>query len=185
MFMITLLSNMTLSLLILICFMLLPKSDSVTIIINGNEKLAKINKINGVDFIELKILSEIFDADISDKYIISKRNETLKFAAGSFFSVYEKAGRLRAAQLNSPAVQGTEQQLYIPLNSFLIAYQGLGLLNFEISGKKYIIGTEMFRILNRRPVQINTEKHQANDSLKNADSLKHKPKYMIPEKLIK
>src|SRR5690554_2557067 len=106
MFMITLLSNMTLSLLILICFMLLPKSDSVTIIINGNEKLAKINKINGVDFIELKILSEIFDADISDKYIISKRNETLKFAAGSFFSVYEKAGRLRAAQLNSPAVQG-------------------------------------------------------------------------------
>ncbi|MDX9790436.1 MAG: hypothetical protein RBT61_06385, partial [Candidatus Kapabacteria bacterium] len=75
--------------------------------------------------------------------------------------------------------------LYIPLNSFLIAYLGLGLLNFEISGKKYIIDTEMFRILNRRPVQINKEKHQANDSLKNADSLKHKHNYMIPEKLIK
>ncbi|MBX3042473.1 MAG: hypothetical protein KIT33_06820 [Candidatus Kapabacteria bacterium] len=169
-----------------------------TILINGSKKSINLKQINNTDYIQINELAKLLDVNaLCNDNNIKYNNESLKFALGSFFVVYENDDLLRVAQMNLPVIE-LNYQTFIPFNSFINSMQGIGLLEYKYSDKTLIISSNIVKSKKHNPDRVINDK--SNMSIKNdsevmkskqsekpkvSDSIKENSNYIIPKRLKK
>lgn len=198
-----------------LAFLSHSKAVEISININGIEQHIPFQTINSTNYIEIQHLALILNKNaISETTIIDVKKEKLKFAAGSFFVVYEKDEKLRVAQMSLPCIEKSTQ-IIIPWEAFLNSMQGINLLSYNIKFGKYTIKTELFSPKTVKPksmviikdvakpdstliknktnvkrVEAEIKKQYNKDSLVNhqsniIDTITSPQKYIIPKGLVK
>jgi hypothetical protein len=185
-------------------------SADTSVNINGNDKQVNFQTINSIVYIDIIELTNLLSSDAS--YELSKillNKESLKFASGSLFVVYDNGIKLRVAQMSLPCIEKNDK-LQIPWISFVNSMQGIGLLNFNSNHNKYYIVSDIFKNQNKSKKEtiVNDEaksiakdttiKQETNSVIhdyiefpdntsktKIIDSVKNPMKYTIPKGLVK
>jgi len=154
-------------------------SSSNSVNINGSDKQVNFHTINSIVYIEINELSNLFsnEAANEESQIILEK-ESLKFASGSFFVVYDNKIKLRVAQMSLPCIE-KNGRLLIPWITFLNSMQGIGLMNFNSKNNKYHIITDLFQSKNKfkeENLVIEPPKILAKDTI-----IEHNSKSDIPD----
>lgn len=160
-------------------------ASEITINTNGLDKIIKYQNINSTNYIEIKYLASLLNNNTSlEDYAIIYKNEKLKFASGSFFVVYESDKKLRVAQMSLPCIE-FKGYLLLPLDAFLQATQGIGLINYRKKFGKYFITFDFFdneKIMDPTPKVVSKiiENKVISKEFKKADSIINKQNEIKP-----
>lgn len=164
---------------IFFCMLSFSKGADISIRINEVEKQLPFQTINSINYIEIESLALILNQNaIPESTIINFKNETLKFAAGSFFVAYENDGKLRVSQMSLPCLESGS--LLIPWDAFINSMQGVNLISYSKKYGKYLLKTELFvdKVIQPKPILIIDHEAESNVS-------KPKPKDTIQTDLKK
>ena len=160
-------------------------NSSISVNMNDSDKHVNFQEINSILYIDISELSNLFsnEAENEGSQIVLEM-ESLKFASGSFFVVYDNKIKLRVAQMSLPCIE-KNGRLLIPWLSFLNSMQLIGLMNYNSIDDKYNIVTDVFKrksILKNEKHVIDKPKILAKDTIFNNNSKSDIPDYKSTNK---
>ena len=160
-------------------------NSSISVNMNDSDKHINFQEINSILYIDISELSNLFsnEAENEGSQIVLEM-ESLKFASGSFFVVYDNKIKLRVAQMSLPCIE-KNGRLLIPWLSFLNSMKLIGLMNYNSIDDKYNIVTDLFKrksILKNEKLVIDKPKILAKDTIFNNNSKSDIPDYKSTNK---
>lgn len=120
----------------------IPSNGSETnIVSNNNKSTIQSEKINGIDYVPLKLIaSHIFPKSIfteSSSSIKYKDNE-IKLALGSFYVLLRNNSDIRVAQMTLPAIS-LKNEIVVPFDTFIEALRNLDLIKYDRTESGFFI----------------------------------------------
>lgn len=137
------------TILLLLTFTLDSYSASRYILVhpNGKKNAIHFRSFSGKKYISLLHIRDLLfrKHKISLKYNeITHKHERFRATAGSFYLLYEKNGKVKIAQMTSPAIT-VKNMLYLPMISFFRSLPTLDLYYVSIEGNNIILKNEKHR----------------------------------------